>query len=175
MIQIQIIFFIDFKGRIIYNDLTPPLYRENGKWVEFRRQDELHIKKSDKEKRYFTGFNLLLVFVNKIRTHLIFSDYLNFVAWLSHEIQKTHLPTKNNIEMFPEVFNEIYIKKIVDFSKLEKHAVFRDLLRFALSFREDLTSHQIKEIYKKSKGLDGIKVLTKKLYEKNKSSNSRTR
>jgi len=167
-------FFIDSKNQLIYNDFTPPLYRKNGKWFEFRRWDELHAKKSDKKKRYFTGFNLLLVFINKTRTYLAFSNYLKFVEGLSNQIQKYDL-SNNNIAKFPEVFKDVLLKKVVDFSKLEKYAVSRDLLRFALSFREDLTSSQIKEIYKKSKGLDGIKILTKKLYEENKSSNSGVR
>ena len=156
-------FFIDSKNKLIYNDFTPPLYRKHGKWLEFRRRDEMHAKKSDKEKRYFTGFNLLLVFVNKIRIHLPFSDYLKFVEWLSNEIQKSHFSIKNNIGKFPKIFNEIYNKKVVDFNKLEKYAVLRDLLRFTLSFRKDLTSIQIKEIYKKSKKIKGVLYLEKKL------------
>lgn len=168
-------FFLDSKNKLIYNDFTPPLYCKNGKWFEFRRQDELHAKKYDKEKRYFTGFNLLLVFVNKVRIYLPFLDYLKFIKWLIKEIKKFHLLKNNNIKMFPEVCIKLYTKKAVDFSKLEKYAVLRDILRFAISFRKDLTSSQIKEIYKKSKRLDGIKILTKKLYAKNKSSNSRVR
>jgi hypothetical protein len=156
-------FFISSENKIIYNDFTPPLYRKNGKWFEFRRRDEIHAKKSDKEKRYFIGLNLLLVFINKTRIHLPFSDYLKFVEWLSNEIQKSHFSTKNNLERFPEIFNEIYTKKVVDFSKFEKYAVLRDLLRFTLSFNENLTGFQIKEIYKKSKKLDGVLYLQKKL------------
>ncbi len=156
-------FFIDSKNKLIYNDFTPPLFRKDGKWSEFRRRDEIHAKKSDKEKRYFTGFNLLLVFVNKTRIHLSFSDYLKFVGWLSNEIRKSHFLTKNNIERFSEIFNEIYTKKEVDFSELEKYAVLRDLLRFTLSFDENLTSIKIKEIYKKSKKFDGVLYLEKKL------------
>jgi hypothetical protein len=160
-------FFIDSKNKLIYNDFSPPLYCKHGKWFEFRRQDELHAQKSDKEKRYFTGFNLLFVFVNKTRIHLPFPDYLKFIKWICNEIHKSHLSNKNNIREFPEVFKKLYAKKAIDFSKLEKYAVLRDILRFAISFRKDLTSSQIKKIYKKSKRLDGIKILTKKLYEKN--------
>lgn len=168
-------FFIGSNDKIIYNDFTPPLYYENKKWVEFRRQDELDTKKSDKEKRYFTGFNLLLIFINKTRIQLPFTDYLRFVVWLSKEIEKSHLLSKNNIRRFPEVFNEIYTKKIVDFSKVEKYAVLRDLLRFSLSFNQDLTNIEIKEIYKNSKKLNGVKILTKEIYAKNQNSNSRIR
>lgn len=168
-------FFINSRGKLVYNDFSPPLYYKNGKWLEFRRHDEMHAKKSDKEKRYFTGFNLLLVFVNKTRIYLPFSDYFNFVVWLSNEIHKSNLSNNSNILRFPEIFNKIYTKKIVDFNVVEKYAVLRDILRFALSFRQDLTNSQIKEIYKKSKKSDGINILIKKLYEKNKSSNSRVR
>jgi len=102
-------FFLDFKNKLIYNDFTPPLYCKNGKWFEFRRQDELHAKKSDKEKRYFTGLNLLLVFINKTRIYLPFSDYLKFVMWLSNEIQKSHFTNNSNIGIFPEVFTCSYL------------------------------------------------------------------
>ncbi|MCE9585313.1 hypothetical protein K8Q94_01675 [Candidatus Nomurabacteria bacterium] len=166
-------FFINSNSKVVYNDFTPPLYRTDGKWLEFRRQDELHTKKTDKEKRYFTGFNLLLVFVNKTRIHLPFSDYLKFVTWISKEIQNSNLSSENNLGKFPEVFNEIYIKKGVDLNVFEKYAVLRDLLRFTVSFNKDLTSDQIEVIYKNSKVPDGIKILTKKLYAKNQSSNSR--
>lgn len=165
-------FFLGSKNELIYNDFSPPLYCKNGKWFEFRRQDELHAKKSDKEKRYFTGFNLLLAFVNKTRIYLPFSDYFKFVIWLTNEIKKFHLHNSGNVGMFPEVYVSLYDKIAVDFSKLEKYAVLRDILRFAVSFRKDLTSGQIKETYKKSKRLGGINILTKKLYAKNKSSNS---
>lgn len=160
-------FFVGSKSKLIYNDFTPPLYRKHGKWFEFRRRDEMHAKKSDKEKRYFTGFNLLLVFVNKTRIHLSFFDYLKFIKWVCNEIHKSHLLNKNNIREFPGVLTNLYTKKVVDFNKFEKYAVPRDLFRFRLSLREDLTCDQLKDIYKKSKKLDGIKILTKKLYEKN--------
>jgi hypothetical protein len=158
-------FFVDLKGQIIYNDFTPPLYRKNGKWLEFRRRDELHVKRTDKEKRYFTGLNLLLVFVNKTRIHLTFSSYLKFVRWLSDEIQKQGASTQSNLIKFPILYKEIEVKKEVDFKKFEKYAVLRDLLRFALTFDKNLTNRQIKDVYKKSKRVDGLKILTKKLYE----------
>lgn len=156
-------FFVDLQGKVIYNDFTPPLYRKNGKWLEFRRQDELHAKKLDKEKRYFTGLNLLLVFVNKTRTHLTFSSYLKFIKWLSDEIQKQGVLTKNNLEKFPIFYKDIQAKREVDYKKLEKYAVLRDILRFALTFDKNITNRQIKEIYKKSKRADGIKILSKKI------------
>lgn len=168
-------FFVDLKGGVVYNDFTPPLYRKDGKWLEFRRRDELHAKRTDKEKRYFTELNLLLVFVNKTRIHLTFSSYLKFVRWLSDEIQKQGASTQSNLIKFPILYKEIEVKKEVDFKKFEKYAVLRDLLRFALTFDKNLTNRQIKEVYKKSKRADGLKILTKKLYEQNKSSNSRVR
>jgi len=163
-------FFVDSKDKLIYNDFTPPFYRKYGKWFEFRRKDEIHAKKSDKEKRYFTGFNLLLIFINKIRIYLSFSDYLKFVQWLSNEIDKLHLLQKNPITVFPKIYKEISSGKVLDFQEFEQYATLRDILRFSLSFHKDLNSLQISKIYKKSKKLDGINVLIKKLYGKNKNS-----
>lgn len=165
-------FFIDSQGRLIYNDFTPPFYREKGKWFEFRRMDEIYAKKSDKEKRYFTALNLLLIFVNKTRVYISFYDYLEFIKWLSSEINKSHLLSKNNIINFPSFFNEVYVRKVFDFRKFERYAVLRDILRFALSFNKNLTSDQIKDIYKKSKRSDGSNILIKKLYGKDKNSYS---
>ncbi|MFA4975329.1 MAG: hypothetical protein WC839_01780 [Candidatus Paceibacterota bacterium] len=168
-------FFIDSRGKLIYNDFTPPLYRKDGKWFEFRRKDEIHAKKSDKEKRYFTGFNLLLIFINKIRIYLSFSDYLKFIQWLFNEIDKLHLLQQNPVTVFPKIYKEISSGKVLDFQEFEQYATLRDILRFNLSFNKDLTSLQISKIYKKSKKLDGINVLIKKLYGKNKNSYSRGR
>lgn len=168
-------FFIDSKGKLIYNDFTPPFYREKGKWFEFRRRDEIHAKKSDKEKRYFTGLNLLLLFINKTRIHLSFIDYLKFVQWLSGEIDGLHLLQQNSINIFPKIYKEIPSSKMLDFLKFEQYATLRDILRFNLTFRKDLTSFQIKKIYKRSKKPDGIDILIKKLYGKNKNSYSRGR
>lgn len=156
-------FFIDFKNKFIYNDFTPPLYRKNGKWSEFRRQDEMYAKKFNKERRYFTGFNLLLVFVNKTRIYLSFFDYLKFIKWICNEINKSRLLNNNNIKEFPRVFTDLYTKKVVNLNKFKKYAVSRDLLRFNLSFREDLTSDQLKEIYKESKKFDNVLYLEKKI------------
>jgi len=39
---------------IVYNDFTPPLFRQtNGEWLEFRRSDEMGQIKKNKEMRYF--------------------------------------------------------------------------------------------------------------------------
>lgn len=165
-------FFIDSKNEFIYNDFTPPLYRKNGKWFEFRRRDEIHAKKFDKEKRYFTGFNLLLIFINKARIYLSFSDYLKFVRWLSNKIDRLYLLQQNPIVVFPKIYKEILSGKVLDFHKLEQYATLRDILRFILTFRKDLTSFQIKKVYERSKKPDGINILIKKLYGKNKDSYS---
>jgi len=166
-------FYLDSFGTLVYNDFAPPFYRKNNKWIEFRRHDELHIKKSEKEMRYFTGLNLLLTFINKTRIQLTFNDYLKFIRWTSKEIIKSDLTSTNNIRHFADVLNSIHTKKLKQLSKFTKSLVLRDILRFALSFRSDLTCDQVAEIYRKSKNPDGLNILIKKLYEKNKSSNNR--
>ena len=77
-------FFLNKKGKIIYNDFTPPLFlRENEIWFEFRRKDEMHVLKSEKEKRYFSDVNLFLNFINKVRIYLPFNEYVKFIKWVS--------------------------------------------------------------------------------------------
>lgn len=168
-------FFLDLKGKLIYNDFTPPFYCKKGRWVEFRRKDEIHAKKSDKETRYFTGLNLLLIFVNKTRIYLPFSDYLKFTQWLSDEINRLHLLRQNPITIFPKIYNDILSGKILDFNELGKYATLRDILRFVLTFNKSLNELQIKEIYKKSKKSNGVDILTQKIYGKNQSSDNGSR
>ncbi|HEY4503251.1 MAG TPA: hypothetical protein VJC14_02360 [Candidatus Paceibacterota bacterium] len=147
-------FFLDSENKIVYNDFTPPLYRENGKWVEFRRRDEAHAKKSEKETRYFSEINLLLAFINKTRLYLTLDEYLKF--------SRSHFSTNNKVKQFVKIFDEVRSERVASFDKLEKHVVRRDLLRFALSFRKGLTSTQVGELYKKSKKPNGVVFLEKK-------------
>lgn len=168
-------FFLDSKNKLIYNDFTPPLFRKDGKWSEFRRLDEINAKKSDKEKRYFIGLNLLLIFINKARIYLSFSDYLKFVRWLFNKINRLHLLQQNSLVVFFKIYKEILSDKVLDFHKLKQYATLRDILRFTLTFRKDLNSFQIKKIYERSKKIDGIDILIKKLYGKNKNSYNRSR
>lgn len=163
-------FLLDYNNSVIYNDFTPPFYREKGKWLEFRRIDETHAKKTDKEKRYFIGLNLLLAFINKTRLYLSFSQYLKFIEWLSDEVSNLNLSSKNSVCFYPEIYKEILNDKLLDFHKYEKYTTKRDILRFILTFRSDLTSLQIKKIYEKSKKTEGINILIKVLNGKNKNS-----
>lgn len=156
-------FFLGLKAELIYNDFTPPFYRENGKWLEFKRLDELHSKKLNKEKRYFSAVNLLMNFLNKARLRLSVSDYLGLIEWVLNKIQKTDLRDENNIYKIQEINN---IK-----NDLKKEVTTRDILRFHISLREDLTNAQIKEIYKESKKKDGVSYL-KNIIKGSKKANS---
>jgi len=159
-------FLLNKKGVIFYNDFTPPLFRKNGSWLEFRRIDEVHAKKSDKEKRYFTGINLLLAFVNKTRIYLPFADYLKLLKWLSIKIQS--LPfTDSSLVKFTKIYKKLISGEKIKLSDFNKQIVSRDLLRFILTFRGDLTVGQIKKLYKQSKQSDGVDILINKVYEKN--------
>lgn len=156
-------FLLSSDNSIVYNDFTPPFYREKRKWLEFRRRDEIHAKKSEKVKRYFTGLNLLLSFVNKTRIHLSFADYLNFIEWLSNEVHKSNLQPQNSITIFSQIYEELSNDKILNFQKFEECITLRDILRFALTFRRDLTRYQVKNIYEESKKPNGINILIKEV------------
>jgi hypothetical protein len=156
-------FFLSKKNAIVYNDFTPPLYREkNGIWFEFRRKDEIHVSKTEKEKRYFNGVNLLLNFVNKVRIYLPFEDYLKFIKWLCTAINDTKF-SADDLDIFIKIIREFNKAPIVNSYKFKKYSSVRDLLRFSLSLNDKLDESQLKEIYKRSKKPDGLFYLKNKV------------
>ena len=142
-------FFLNKKGKVVYNDFTPPLFRDTKDvWFEFRRKDEIHVSKAEKEKRYFGGVNLLLNFINKVRIYLPFTEYIKFIKWASKIIKEEK--ALNNLSIYPKIFEEIDKKPMVKSCyKFKNYAGKRDLLRFSLSLNKKLSPNQIKEIYKK--------------------------
>ncbi len=161
-------FFLNKKGKIIYNDFTPPLFlRENEIWFEFRRKDEMHVLKSEKEKRYFSDVNLFLNFINKVRIYLPFNEYVKFIKWVSKIIKAKK--SVNNLSIFPKIFEEISQKPTIESCyKFKNDAGARDLLRFSVSLNRELTENKVKEIYKESKKRGGVLYLEKKLKKLNK-------
>ncbi len=156
-------FFINQKGEIVYNDFTPPLFRkENGLWNEFRRKDEIHVLKSEKETRYFIGANLFLNFVNKIRIYLPFNEYTKFIKWACKIIRGKK--TGNKLSIFPEIFEGIKQNPLKESCyKFRNYAGARDLLRFAISLNKKLTLNKVRDTYRESKKLNGVLYLEKKL------------
>lgn len=156
-------FFLNKKNGVVYNDFTPPLYREkNGIWFEFRRKDESHVLKTEKEKRYFVGVNLLLSFVNKVRIYLPFDIYIKFIKWMNKAVYEVKYPT-NDLLVFIQILEEFNKAPILNSYKFKNYSSIRDLLRFSLSLNDKLNENQLKEIYKKSKKPNGLLYLKNKV------------
>lgn len=161
-------FFLSSNDNIVYNDFTPPLYREkNGNWFEFRRKDEIHVLKTEKEKRYFVGVNLLLNFVNKVRIYLPFDVYIKFIEWMDKTVRGIKYPN-NDLLIFIQILKEFNKAPILNSYKFKNYSNVRDLLRFSLSLNGKLNENQLKKIYKKSKNPNGILYLEKKIKNLNK-------
>jgi hypothetical protein len=148
-------FFINKQNDIIYNDFTPPLfYKKNNTWLEFRRKDELHTLKSEKEKRYFNQANLLFNYLNKARIFLPFLEYVNLIKWV-------HKQTSGSKTLvFSEILKElVHNPSVENCYKFKENVELRDLLRFLISLKKSFSKEEIKEIYNKSKKSDGVLYL----------------
>jgi hypothetical protein len=156
-------FFLNNNNTIVYNDFTPPLYREkNGIWFEFRRKDERHVLKAEKEKRYFVGVNLLLNFVNKVRIYLPFDIYIKFIKWMDKTVREVKYPN-NDLLVFIQILKEFNKAPLLNSYKFKNYSNIRDLLRFSLSLNGKLNENQLEEIYRKSKKPNGLLYLKNKV------------
>jgi len=155
-------FYINSNREIVYNDFTPPLFLVDNKWKEFRRIDELKENKNLKQKRYFSGLNLLLVFVNKTRLYLSYNNYLRFIKWLILEIKDDNRLITSDFYILTDLIKEVENKKF-SVAKYTNKIVLRDLVRFYISFNKNLKKQELNIIYKRYKIVNSNKVLMKVL------------
>jgi len=144
-------FFISNRD-IVYNDFTPPLFRQtSGKWTEFRRIDEKKQKKRSKKMRYFSAENVIVNFLNKARLHLTFDEYKKLVIYVFKKMDLFYRNKSTN------VLYSLYInlvekadknKEDVDFNK---YITKRDVARFKLTLNKQIKNPELGELFKKFK------------------------
>lgn len=147
--------FLFQEDRLTYIDFTPPLLRHGSRWVEYRRLNEKTALKKDKVVRLFSGSSVVITALNRIR---LFTNKRQFDVLVKHtaeSLQRMNAP-------YCHIFEALVTRPQGDYSQFLSMVTERDLHRFTVALKSDMTPPQFRSFYSESK-LAKVREETKSL------------